>query len=146
MIISIRLYMSLTLWHRQFRNPIFLVLWTCYSEVQLVTSAAVSLLGALRAAWTFASRAVFSKEYDWAVWYEGDAPKTEPSSRGMPPWLSCLIWGGCPHDWAVWYEGDALTGESLARGVTQWLSSLRERDAPMAEQSKWRGCPHGWAV
>ena len=47
--------MSLTLWHRQFRNPIFLVLWTCYSEVQLVTSAAVSLLGALRAAWTFAS-------------------------------------------------------------------------------------------
>ena len=55
MIISIRLYMSLTLWHRQFRNPIFLVLWTCYSEVQLVTSAAVSLLGALRAAWTFAS-------------------------------------------------------------------------------------------
>ena len=47
--------MSLTLWHRQFRNPIFLVLWTCYSEVQLVTSASVSLLGALRAAWTFAS-------------------------------------------------------------------------------------------
>ena len=47
--------MSLTLWHRQFRNPIFLMLWTCYSEVQLVTSAAVSLLGALRAAWTFAS-------------------------------------------------------------------------------------------
>ena len=37
--------MSLTLWHRQFRNPIFLVLWTCYSEVQLVTSAAVSLFG-----------------------------------------------------------------------------------------------------
>ena len=56
MIISIRLYMSLTLWHRQFRNPIFLVLWTCYSEVQLVTSAAVSLLGALRAAWSYASR------------------------------------------------------------------------------------------
>ena len=41
--------MSLTLWHRQFRNPIFLVLRTCYSEVQLVTSAAVSLLGALAA-------------------------------------------------------------------------------------------------
>ena len=52
--------MSLTLWHRQFRNPIFLVLWTCYSEVQLVTSAAVSLLGALRAAWTFAS--------SWQFW------------------------------------------------------------------------------
>ena len=50
--------MSLTLWHRQFRNPIFLVLWTCYSEVQLVTSAAVSLLGALRSAWTFASRLI----------------------------------------------------------------------------------------
>ena len=48
--------MSLTLWHRQFRNQIFLVLWICYSEVQLVTSAAVSLLGALCAAWTFASR------------------------------------------------------------------------------------------
>ena len=37
--------MSLTLWHRQFRNPIFLVLWTSYPGVQLVTFAAVSLCG-----------------------------------------------------------------------------------------------------
>ena len=53
--------MSLTLWHRQFRNPIFLVLWTCYSEVQLVTSAAVSLFGGA----TRCMNICVKVEYDW---------------------------------------------------------------------------------
>ena len=61
--------MSLTLWHRQFRNQIFLVLWTCYSEVQLVTSAAVSLLGALCAAWTFASSMMTRCSLDYPARY-----------------------------------------------------------------------------